>query len=409
MSISKIEGYKSNSASPTENFKIIYNDDLQISYNNVIVNTMDAFVKIYIHPDSVPKNYPEMKKYHLEAVYYEYKFYENVIIPLLDYKVTPHFIRYYKLETVDVNTYINQYSYFVNANNIIRNIEYMYHQVKNRPSISNNFDDNKHNKNKLKIPENIMPTLKMSILYSENVDNDKNCTLFDYRDKFYDKTPENMNNLYTILFQIAQACYALELSKSIHNDLHLGNIWIKKREDISMKIRYVINGSVYNIKTNLCCRIYDFDRSYSYKLKLKLTTANILNEVNCETNSQCNYISNCKDFVKVICGIYKCNITLGESLLDLIIPDNGNELKSKLLESFRNSCNLTIQQGGFEYLPFSSDFYLRLNTYPVILQKLYKNINNNFTEEPDFIFTCNKKSFSPLGEYILNSNCCSDI
>ena len=197
-------------------------------------------------------------------------------------------------------------------------------------------------------------------------------------------------------------------------------IWIKKRDNTFMKIRYIIDDISYNIKTNMCCRIYDFDRAYAFKLK-----GNLLNKVNCSTNSHCNYISNCKDFVKVICGIYKVYNTLGETLIDLIIPNDSssldsspNQLKLDLLQSFKNSCNLTIQQGGFEYSPFDASFYKKLNTYPVILQKIYDNIsqssgslNNNlntFTEEPDFTFICNKKSFSPNGNFILQSKCCSD-
>ena len=42
------------------------------------------------------------------------------------------------------------------------------------------------------------------------------------------KSPDFIPNLWAILFQISTACYVLQLTKTVHNDLHSGNIWIIK-------------------------------------------------------------------------------------------------------------------------------------------------------------------------------------
>lgn len=66
---------------------------------------------------------------------------------------------------------------------------------------------------------------------------------------------------YFFYFQIISACYAMFLSGVNHNDLHAGNILIKRVENIVNE--YFINGIRYRIFTDFSAMIYDFDRAYT--------------------------------------------------------------------------------------------------------------------------------------------------
>jgi hypothetical protein len=61
----------------------------------------------------------------------------------------------------------------------------------------------------------------------------------------------------------------------IHNDIHLGNILIKKRFD-NEELNYIILGKKYNISTNRILIIMDYDRSIIYDQSLmKLPEPNL--------------------------------------------------------------------------------------------------------------------------------------
>jgi len=61
------------------------------------------------------------------------------------------------------------------------------------------------------------------------------------------------------LFQLAVACYALSLSKTTHNDLHMNNIFIQKIPWTTAT--YVIDEISYTFRTDNKVKVFDFNKS----------------------------------------------------------------------------------------------------------------------------------------------------
>jgi len=74
----------------------------------------------------------------------------------------------------------------------------------------------------------------------------------------------DMQDFWTILFQIAVGCLAMEYSLLTHNDLHENNIIIEKmaEEQVINQIVYGKEHTAYHMHTDIRTVIFDFDRAY---------------------------------------------------------------------------------------------------------------------------------------------------
>jgi hypothetical protein len=96
-------------------------------------------------------------------------------------------------------------------------------------------------------------------------------------------------------FQITSACYALFLSGVNHNDLHAGNVIIKKIKPCVNE--YNVNGNRWQIFTDFTVLLYDFDRAYCYDYE---------NMLNRGTNSNVkNSLNKSKDLAKIFYYLFK--------------------------------------------------------------------------------------------------------
>jgi len=107
------------------------------------------------------------------------------------------------------------------------------------------------------------------------------------------------NTILEIYFQLAVTTYAMYLNNFVHNDLHTGNVWVKRidQSDIKYTLRHVQGYPSYTLTS---CKnfimLYDYDRAY------RNTIPNVfLNDV-AEYN-QTNDIIQQRDFVKVLCHL----------------------------------------------------------------------------------------------------------
>ena len=137
----KVTGQSASSASPSDILHLAYNPPLEINMSNDVKISADmTFVKVFIDSTSTPPNYPTKMLSLLQGLEYEFHFYKDIVRPLLDYKVSPHFIRYYQMHTFDnISEYIT--FYHLNPDSALRNLEYMFYQVKMRPSITMSISD----------------------------------------------------------------------------------------------------------------------------------------------------------------------------------------------------------------------------------------------------------------------------
>jgi hypothetical protein len=68
-------------------------------------------------------------------------------------------------------------------------------------------------------------------------------------------------DIWRILLQVTTACYAMSLSKMIHNDLHSDNIWIETFPTPQQFV-YTLEHHTFAFTSRYFVRVYDFDRSY---------------------------------------------------------------------------------------------------------------------------------------------------
>ena len=96
----------------------------------------------------------------------------------------------------------------------------------------------------------------------QNIEGETLDDYLDYLDDINNKVSNSNELILNIIFQLIYALFILNYEwKIIHNDLHFGNIQIKKL-DKSRDIIIKFNSIQYNFKTNYQMGIYDYDRSF---------------------------------------------------------------------------------------------------------------------------------------------------
>jgi hypothetical protein len=161
-----------------------------------------------------------------------------------------------------------------------------------------------------------------------------------------------------------------------------------------MKIRYIIGENVYNIRTNICVRLCEFDKSYAEKLG-----QNPLNVGdNCNRFSYCNKLVPGKDYIKIMCHIKKFLI----NFLKYSNVTNPEYINFDFLNSFYgdNECFLRGADGN----KIPDENYEQFN-YILSFNNLYKNLtqidpNNKFEDQYDQVFSTN--IIGPDGNITLN-------
>ena len=417
--IKKITGIPSNSASPTDTFIIEYNNPMPFQLDSSYsILTDKIFFKTFIQPNSIPlpikpehkrprrKNpktdeekrlHYEWDKYELEienrdknkrylsGLLYETTFYMDIVKAILDSKISPHFQRYY--------TVLNglSYDYYVDTilenkideKQIRRNLLYMLKMKGDRPSITESVKSTDQT-----LDLTIAESLRFTLLGLMPIDNTNTKKLAVYLKELIPAnstilTSEQISNMHVLYFQLLQACYVLYRSGATHNDIHAGNVWVTRRPDMYQKIRYIIDKK-YDIKTNLCARIYDFDRAYAKRIG-----NNPINN-KCDTTSKCNTVSPMKDFLKIYCYI-RYYI---KSLLNINDVSKNSILINGIPDIFFNDTSCFLKKANGEALK-DGEYMSRFtsSSYITYFNSFYEKINNSFTDDPDFTFDCSDSRF----------------
>lgn len=411
------------------------------NYNGEVI--YGGFQKIFI--SNIEKLYnPELfqrsslnKLEITRALYYEYYVYIEKVKNLLDKNVNPHYVKI--LGGVRDTSFDNLFNFVRDKQsfpkitddqlrlNFTDNLIKMCRSLKNRESLTKDTkssfinDPIYYESSGLQTPlyeniyTNILPKARYGFILTERVKLMNNVVNFNQFNKLeigesiffkdfmvvfnntlrLDTTQSNKQTvtrlLYMFLFQIVSACYALSLSGVNHNDLHNGNIIIKRIE--SRKNEYNIDGKKFTIYTNYTAMIYDFDRAicenYDNKLnRLIFKPINLLNNINDR-----------KDIIKVFFTIYHTlsvipianRNRIDEEILEVITPE-GEEIDT-IKNYFKKYPSNIEGEITSEHL----NYFDNVNN---ILDKLYNSFEssnitllNNNPNIQIYIYMCNRDAF----------------
>lgn len=284
---------------------------------NVYIN--EAVLKLFINPETwkaASEKYSSKEEIainmqDLEGLQYEFNVYTKIIKPLLDDDICPHFVRIYTYSSKC--TFEDLKTIYDNEDRLKRNIYYMFYFKKDRPAITDNSDVVLNEEKQARIPYEDLRYSFMITQYTENsvsleelfwgnIEEKEEGLIKKSKSVDPDVSRKAMIDILVILFQCAYACYTLFLSRTIHNDLHCGNVLVSKR-DVSKNIKYIVGFNDYTFKdVSYCARIFDFDRAYAEKLNDNPMLGKL-----CDDFGECNEVLESKDFIRLLWSLYDEN------------------------------------------------------------------------------------------------------
>jgi hypothetical protein len=369
--IQKVTGLASNSASPSDTWLLEFKPGtIYIDSGGKSIEIPRAFCKIFIQPDSFEQWLENMRATNemaslykirfitLQGLSYELRFSEFVQNTIIDGKKSPHFIRTFatgdSCEIKDVIQTLEKGGISFSTASFGRNMYYSLNLNPTRPSISDptipswpkNWDE-----------------FRFSFLLTQQIDNTTR-TVYDWIRNSQTR-PHFLSELFLILFQVCQACYALYSEEACHNDLHDGNVWLTIRPEIKKNVKYVINSKNYVFPgISILVRIFDFDRSYAESLGPNM----LLESSVCPKEGQCNNVVEPKDFIKFLCYVVRkiADPVYKQIIKSILVKeDDPNEYENvfKALETLLCFPSpQVISDAKFREFP----------SYPILLDNIYR-------------------------------------
>ena len=398
-----VKGLSNNSASPIDTWIITFKNN--ITFEDIPIKR--AFLKIFIDTTlSVTKTPSKL------ALNYELGIYNTIINKLVLYNICPNFLECLatgnKCSFEDLLTILKGkvYNYFYTGilndeqckKNLNRNIYFMVNEERKRPEIQNN-----QSMPVDKVIDYSKWPYKYNMILLENMED--NLTLHKWL--FMHSMDRDYTEFYNILFQVGVACYAMSLSKMVHNDLHSNNIFIKDLGTPTYFL-YNINDTKKVIRTRYQHLIYDFDRAYQGTLgNNELLNARSI----CNKGSQCNIFVENKDIIKILCYVY-INMVDKKNIVDKIIKIVSKDTTSSSL--LKNTYDITIEKDGvkkkecfLQYMDVDGlktavplEWYNNFNSTLNVVQKIGSELPDYVVElvnSANNVFNCNKDFFNEDG------------
>jgi hypothetical protein len=431
---SHLKGLNSNSASPTD--VLLFDFQPGTHYNGEPISK--GFQKLFIsNVDELASTINIASLDESEVLLYEYYIYLYKIRPLTEHSINPHFVKVLggKLDipTDKMINYILEkgFNYSNNPsittrnfikNRVYHNLTIMIHNISNRLSITdmhNNYTSlpppitTKTNVNLTQ--QQVLDSVKYGFILTEGMNYNNQIksysqyvhmsqgeciTLNDFLTFFkneYQTNQDVLNEMYRLYFQLLTACYAMYLSGFNHNDLHPGNVWIKRVPNCVNQ--YSINDKVYSLRVSHTVLLYDFDRAYLHNYD------NILDR---HINNELNRVNN-KDVLQLFSYIYY-NFT-SMSCVDITQNNTLNTIRNHIrntilshpsdmndyqeLKNILGDCHNPNRDTHIAYrlknLPGN------FNPIDIMIEKWYnynKNIMNYGGGGNIYIYTCNRQDFT---------------
>lgn len=157
------------------------------------------------------------------------------------------------------------------------------------------------------------------------------------------------NSVLEIYFQLAVTTYAMFLNNFVHNDLHDGNVWVKRTVPTNIKytLKNVEGAPSYTLTS---CKnfsmLYDYDRAYISTIKNQYLSDSLGRDNWLGEYNQTNDVIPQRDFVKILCYLMNkllpkidisgtlspednSKLALYNELLNCICKDNTTGFASK--------------------------------------------------------------------------------
>jgi hypothetical protein len=370
--LTNIKGLKSKTASPSDAWLLEFDESSPIR---------TAFAKIFIIPNE--KLYETLSSFYkgnaeyiyrnivaMNAIEYESRVYQQTN-ELLMGNISPSFV--YSYGTIRDIPFNNMVGLLENRTSrelvletaeqsLIVNTYYMMLNLRGRPEVQTSYMNYSKVEAVIFNEEviQLIRQLDFGMIILEEMDTDLTVgTYMNYR--------PNFEELYKITFQVACACYAMYLAGIIHNDIHAGNVFLK-RYDTPVILMYIIDENIYTIETYYVAKIFDFDRAFS----IRLGDNNMLDGKLCERVSQCNILLEPKDFIKFMC--YVSSVLSPEIEMQYIYMMAKNILGEKLItDAYRKyeGCFLQTEYKRGIVESILPEDYVNFEPMPRIIEAIY--------------------------------------
>ena len=116
------------------------------------------------------------------------------------------------------------------------------------------------------------------------------------------RTNTSLDGLPIILFQIIYTLGCFDKIGLMHNDLHMGNIFIDRMPKV-YSVAYVVNNTAYKLTTDFHSKVYDFDRAEKFSTPYSTnSTRNTVLDLfdSCTNLGQCHKFTPGYDLVKFL-------------------------------------------------------------------------------------------------------------
>lgn len=277
-----IVGLKSNSSSSSDTWLIVM-------YDWRTRRVLPAFMKLFMY---IP---PEYNARESEALAYEMRVYRDVVKPIVDHGISPHFVYTYEVSnscTFDVLASILANSRTIKAlasakrggvsreklaaDLLLRNLLITQSNLfgawqkgvrrLKRPAITNpipTLESIQKNINERRMPNVDYDTAEFGYILNESMGETKTVDSWLQHSR-------PVIELLVMCFQVVSALNALAYSKCSHNDTHLANIYIERLDQAHVFEYHTEydSESPLNcfVKTDMNVKLYDFDQAYAKRL-----------------------------------------------------------------------------------------------------------------------------------------------
>lgn len=465
-----VVGLSSDSASPTDTWIVDFIDGTTHE-NEPIKN---AFLKMWISNETFKRtNTAEDDKFQElmaknSGLNYEVAVYRDIVKPLIETNICTNFIKFLGAgkdcsfdDVVSMamgsgnKSGISSYEDNVFSTSVI--IANDNNSIMKRKKITDTYTTEEVEKLEVSAPRKTVKEKFTYNIIANEVIKPGTMSLSEFLDKTVDNVVKSK-----VIFQALAACYAMSCSKMIHNDLHLGNVYIEPLNEVdesklppgwsrkvssqgktyyynqaknestwihpgitygkSTRMNYLYGGDLYTFETNYIAKVFDFDRSYVQRFGNNPFLHKEKDWV-CDDYSQCNkYIENL-DALKLMSGIYRTiDTSYKDELLDICTQAEGagvDEIAER--QEYKKLLEEVFEEGGFltqNDVPLTTDEYLQFNPTIDIMKNL---VRSNFSKgsiqstypvgyipNPKHTFVCNTDMFNKQGK-ISNINVAKGI
>lgn len=258
--VSRLDGRAANSASPSDIWRVKLKGD--VVHKGMPVRA--AWLKVFIAN-------PTRSMRQTDGLLYELRVYRDVVDQLLDRSVCPNFVRYLSSTTScsfrDLRRIL--YGQDIDEMNLLRSLSYMTEGSQDGSSGSTGSG----------MPRRKRPAINERVTTQE-AKVIKHMRLDTGSLRFgmlltQDKEVKTLSEWFTrntsdsdfacMVLQVAAALRAMELSRFVHNDLHLKNILVELTDDAT-NVMYKVDGEEFGVSVPFRVLVFDFDRAYVQQL-----------------------------------------------------------------------------------------------------------------------------------------------